>query len=265
MGPTSDNNGNGDCAGADAKTKTAGIIIIGDEVLKGQVVDVNSHFISKELYALGVKLSRISVISDELVDIAAEVRQFSSKFDYVFTTGGVGPTHDDITVDAVGAAFGVPVSEHPEAAAMLLSYYGKDNATPARMRMARAPKGATLLANPVSIAPGIKMENVYVLAGVPDIMQAMLDGVVSTLRHGPALYSMTVSGFIAESLIAEELAAVATKYPELDIGSYPWVRHAKFGTALVARGTNKVAVHKASKEILAAVNAKGVEATLSEG
>ena len=131
------------------------------------------------------------------------------------------------------------------------------------LRMARVPEGATLIANPVSTAPGIKIANVYVLAGVPDIMRAMLDAVVPALRHGPALHSLTVSGFIAESLIAEELGAIAARFPQLDIGSYPFVKDGKFGTALVARGTDKAAVHKAANEIAAAVKAKGIEVILS--
>ena len=195
-------------------------------------------------------------------EIVAAINTLRARYTYVFTTGGIGPTHDDITVDAVAAAFGVEVIEHPKARALLTAHYGeKINA--ARMRMARTPKGATLVANPISKAPGMKIDNVYVLAGVPDIMRAMLDGIISTLQHGPALHSLTVSGFIAESLIAEELGTIAARFPQLDIGSYPWVKDGRFGTALVARGIDKAAVHKAAVEIAAAVKAKGVDVTLN--
>jgi molybdopterin-biosynthesis enzyme MoeA-like protein len=189
----------------------------------------------------------------------AAVNALRARYTYVFTTGGIGPTHDDITVDSIASAFGVNVIDHPVARALLLSHYGEAKATPARMRMARVPDGATLIANPISAAPGMKIGNVHILAGVPDIMAAMLDSVVAGLRHGPAIHSHSVSGFVAESTVAEELAAIAARFPSLDIGSYPWVRDGKFGTALVTRGTDGAAVEQATKAIADMVRSKGVE------
>ena len=181
----------------------------------------------------------------------------------MFTTGGIGPTHDDITVDAVAAAFGVAATEHPEARTILTNYYGIEKLTEARLRMARTPQGASLIANPVSAAPGIKIDNVYIMAGVPGIMQAMMDNIVATLQHGPAIHSLSVSGLVPESAIAAELGAIAARFATLDIGSYPWVRDNKFGTALVVRGTDKEAVQQAADAIIAMVRTKGVEPTLS--
>jgi molybdopterin-biosynthesis enzyme MoeA-like protein len=244
---------------------TAALLIIGNEILSGRTQDVNLNAIATKLGAIGIPLKEARIVPDIEAEIVDSLNALRARYTYVFTTGGIGPTHDDITVDAVAIAFGVPVIENAEARALLATHYGAENLTPARLRMARIPQGATLVANPISFAPGIKIDNVYVLAGVPSIMQAMMDGLVATLRHGPAMYSMTVSGFIGESVIAEELGAIAARYPQLDIGSYPWMRQGKFGTALVSRGTDKEAVRRASDEIFALVQSKKVEATLSEG
>jgi molybdenum cofactor synthesis domain-containing protein len=247
-------------------TPTAAVMIIGNEILSGRTQDVNLNYIAKKLTDIGVALKEVRVVPDIESDIVAALNALRVRFTYVFTTGGIGPTHDDITVDAVAAAFGVGVVEHPEACRLLTSLYGIENLTAARLRMARVPAGATLVANPVSIAPGMKIDNVYIMAGVPNIMQAMMDGIVSTLRHGPAMHSRTVSGFIGESLVAEELGAIALRFPQLDIGSYPWTRQGKFGTSLVARGTDEDAVIRASEEIRTLIESKGVAANLlSEG
>ncbi|MGB9154499.1 MAG: molybdopterin-binding protein [Alphaproteobacteria bacterium] len=246
-------------------TPTAALLIIGNEILSGRTQDVNLNAIAVKLGAVGISLKEARVVPDIETDIVEAVNALRARYTYVFTTGGIGPTHDDITVDAIAAAFGVSVLENPEARALLAQHYGAENLTAARLRMARTPQGATLVANPVSFAPGIKIENVYVLAGVPSIMQAMMDGIVSTLRHGPAMNSLTVSGFIGESLIAEELGAIAARYPQLDIGSYPWMKQGKFGTSLVSRGTDKNAVKRATDEIFALIQSHKVEAILSEG
>ena len=246
----------------DATTPTAALLIIGNEILSGRTQDTNLNAVAKKLGSVGIALKEARVVPDVESEIVPALNALRPRYTYVFTTGGIGPTHDDITVEAVAAAFGVKVIEHPQARVLLMAHYG-DKINPARLRMARTPEGATLIANPISKAPGIKIDNVYVMAGVPDIMRAMLDGVVATLRHGPALHSLTVSAFIAESLIAEELGAIAARYPQLDIGSYPWVKDGRFGTALVTRGTDEAAVRKASEEIAAAVKTKGIEITLN--
>ncbi|MDE1900090.1 MAG: competence/damage-inducible protein A [Alphaproteobacteria bacterium] len=244
---------------------TAAALVIGNEILSGRTADANLNAIATRLTAIGVPLREARVVPDIQSEIVAALNALRARYTYVFTTGGIGPTHDDITVDAVAAAFGVPVVEDPRARALLERYYGAEKLTPARLRMARAPVGADLIENPVSTAPGIKIGNVYVMAGVPNIMQAMMDGVVLTLRHGPAVHSLTISGFMAESAIAEDLGAIAARYPHIDIGSYPWVREGRFGTALVARGTDDVAVKAAAAEILALARAKDPAAAISAG
>jgi molybdopterin-biosynthesis enzyme MoeA-like protein len=211
------------------------------------------------LAEIGVALREARVVPDVTEDIVAAVNALRQRYTYVFTTGGIGPTHDDITVDAIAAAFGVEAIEHADARATLAAHYGEDKLTPARLRMARTPQGASLIQNPISAAPGIKIENVYILAGVPEIMRAMMEGVVATLRHGPALHSKTVSVSIGESLIAEGLGAIAARYAQIDIGSYPWAKDGKFGTSLVSRGADAAAVEAATDEIIALVRAKGVE------
>jgi molybdenum cofactor synthesis domain-containing protein len=248
---------------ADNATPTAALIIIGNEILSGRTQDINLNAIAKKLGAIGVPLKEARVVPDIETEIVEAVNALRVKHTYVFTTGGIGPTHDDITVDAIAVAFDVPVIEDPEARRLLLAHYGVENLTAARLRMARVPQGSTLVPNPISTAPGIKIDNVFVLAGVPNIMQGMMDGIVATLRHGPAMYSLTVSAFIAESAIAEELGAIAARFPYLDIGSYPWVRQNKFGTALVTRGTDEKTVKQATDEILALVRGRGIEAILS--
>jgi molybdenum cofactor synthesis domain-containing protein len=244
---------------------TAAVLVIGNEILSGRTQDVNINAIAKKLGAIGIPVGEARIVADIESEIVAALNNLRARYTYVFTTGGIGPTHDDITVDAVAAAFGVKVIEHPEARALLTRYYGTEKLTPARLRMARVPEGAHLIDNPVSTAPGIKIANVYVMAGVPDIRQAMLDSVIVTLRHGPKIYSRTVSAFIAESAIAEELGTVAKKFSHIDIGSYPWVNQGKLGTALVARGTDPKAVQTAIDEIAALIKAKGIDFTLSEG
>ena len=244
---------------------TAALLIIGNEILSGRTQDVNLNAIAVKLGAVGIPLRETRVVPDIEADIVAALNALRARYSYVFTTGGIGPTHDDITVDAVAAAFGVGVVENADARALLALHYGAENLTPARLRMARTPEGATLIANPVSFAPGIKIENVYVLAGVPSIMRAMMDAVVATLHHGPLMHSVTVSAFIGESMIAEELGAIAARFPQIDIGSYPWMSQGKFGTSLVSRGTDKDAVRQSADAITALVKSKNAEITLSEG
>jgi molybdenum cofactor synthesis domain-containing protein len=244
---------------------TAALLIIGNEILSGRTEDANLNFIAKKLGAIGVPLKEVRVVPDIEADIVDALNPLRKRYTYVFTTGGIGSTHDDITADAVAAAFGVPVDEDPRARALLAAHFGEKNLTVARLRMARMPRGAELIENPVSVAPGIKMANVYVMAGIPEIMQSMMDGIVPNLRRGPATLSLTVSGLVAEGRLAEELRALAARFPNVDIGSYPWMREEKFGTALVARGTDFDMVQKAAVELRALIKSKGVEPIFSEG
>ena len=232
---------------------TAAVLIIGNEILSGRTQDTNLNYIAQSLTKIGIRLAEARVVADVEREIVDAVNALRKRYTHVFTTGGIGPTHDDITVDCIAKAFGVAVEVNSEARALLTTHYTADKLTDARLRMARIPAGAKLIHNPISAAPGFQLDNVYVMAGVPNIMRAMLDGVIPTLKPGPTIYSKTVSGFVAESVIAEELGNVAKTYPQLDIGSYPWVRDARYGTALVTRGTDKNAVDAANEAIYAFV------------
>ena len=229
---------------------SAAILIIGNEILSGRTQDANLAHIAQKLASIGVRVAEARVVPDIEEVIVATVNDVRQKYTYVFTTGGIGPTHDDITTDCIAKAFGVGVVEHPEARARLVAHYTKTPLTPARLRMARIPGTAELIDNAVSAAPGFRIGNVYVMAGIPNIMQAMLDAILPGLVHGPAYASKSVSGFVAESMIAEGLAGVAARYPQLDIGSYPWQKEGRWGTALVARGTDRSAIAAAADEII---------------
>ncbi|MDD3370774.1 MAG: molybdopterin-binding protein [Alphaproteobacteria bacterium] len=242
----------------------AALLIIGNEILSGRTQDANLNVVAKKFGSVGVPLREVRVVPDIQTAIVRALNELRSAYTYVVTTGGIGPTHDDITVDAVARAFGVDVVEDAGARKLLGMHFGDDKLTPARLRMARIPKGAALIDNPVSGAPGVRMENVFVLAGVPVIMQGMLDGIVAHLAHGPAMHSLTVSGFVAESTVADPLRALAARFPDVDIGSYPWMREERFGTSLVARGTDGEAVRAVADELLALMKDLGVDAILSE-
>lgn len=230
---------------------TAAVLIIGNEILSGRTQDSNLNYIAQKLGSIGIPLKEARVVADIEAEIVAAVNTLRARYTYLFTTGGIGGTHDDITADSVAKAFGVPVIEHPEARALLEKHYPPDKLNPARLRMARMPQGAALIKNLVSTAPGFCVENVYVMAGVPSIMQGMLDGVLAQLRHGPAICSLSVSGSVPENVIAEELTAIALRYPDLDIGSYPWFRLGRWGTALVARGIDTVSIQRAGEDLKA--------------
>ncbi len=248
-----------------ASSPTAALLIIGNEILSGRTQDANLHAAATRLNAVGIVLKEVRVVADITADIVEAVNILRARYTYLFTTGGIGPTHDDITVDAIASAFGVGVEEHPDARALLTRYYGVENLTDARLRMARVPAGATLIDNPVSAAPGIKIANVYIMAGVPKIMQAMMDTIILTLRHGAKIHSRTLSAYIAESAIAHDFGAIAARYPQLDLGSYPWVKDARFGTALVSRGTDEQAVSQAADEIRQMVESRGADIIPWEG
>jgi len=238
---------------------TAAVLIIGNEILSVRTQDSNLNSIAKKLSSLGIKLKEARVVPDVEDEIIAALNALRNRYTYVFTTGGIGATHDDITADSVARAFGLPIIENPEARARLEAHYTPANLNAARLRMARMPEGAALIDNPVSVAPGFRIENVYVMAGVPNIMQAMLDGVVAGLKHGATIYSVSVSGPVPENNVAEELGAIAANYPHLDIGSYPWFRVGKWGTALVVRGTDKVLVDEAADKLFALMAKQGIE------
>lgn len=246
------------------KNPTAAVLVIGNEILTGRTQDTNVSAIAKRLIPLGIVLSEVRIVPDIEAEIVAAVNELRRRYDTVLTTGGIGPTHDDITAAAMAVAFNRPLIVDSTARARLLAYYGEENLTEARLRMARMPESSVLIDNPVSTAPGFQIENVYVMAGVPDIMKAMMDYVAARLKTGPSLLSRTINCFAAESLLADQLAIIAQKYPDCDIGSYPWFRMGQYGLSLVARGTDAVLLDAAAQEILAMARAFDMEAKMAE-
>jgi molybdenum cofactor synthesis domain-containing protein len=237
---------------------TAAIIIIGDEILSGRTIDTNVNTIAKFLSALGVDLMEVRMVHDIESQIVTAVNALRDMFDYVLTTGGIGPTHDDITADCIAKAFGVDISEHPAALRLLEDRAAKMgwelNAN--SRRMARIPHGADLIKNPVSAAPGFQIGNVFVMAGVPKIMASMLDDVAPRLRTGHKVLSRTVKlTYIGESWAADILRDIDARYPDLSLGSYPYgMTPGEFGTHLVVRGQDAHSLDAATSELKAALD-----------
>ncbi|MBL43393.1 MAG: competence/damage-inducible protein A [Sphingomonadaceae bacterium] len=220
---------------------TAGLVVIGDEILSGRTHDKNIAQVASWLQVQGIRLSEVRVVPDVMDRIVEAVNALREAYDYLFTTGGIGPTHDDITVDAVAEAIGVPVVIHPEAKAMLERYYasiGKE-LTEARLRMARVPEGAELIPNRMSGAPGIKLGNLHLMAGVPHITAGMLDALTGTLEGGAPLLSETVGCWTPESEVADILRQVEQAHPQCQIGSYPFFREGRVGANFVVRSTRE--------------------------
>ncbi len=242
-------------------TKPAGaaVVVIGNEILSGRTRDANVQAIGSALGAVGIRLREVRIVEDRETAIVEAVDALRVRYDYVFTTGGIGPTHDDITTDAIGRAFGRAVQHDPAAVELLMRDYGPVEATATRLRMARVPRGATLIDNPVSAAPGFRVENVFVLPGVPRILQGMLPGVLAALPGGPPIVSRTVTAWVREGDIATDLAAVQARHPGLDVGSYPFARDGRFGTALVVRGNDAAEVDQAASQVLAFLHERGVD------
>ena len=229
---------------AESRQWTAALVVIGDEILSGRTQDKNVAQLATWLNDHGIRLAEVRVVPDQIERIGEAVNALRAKHDYLFTTGGIGPTHDDITVDAIAAAFGVPVIVHPEARKILEDYYrGRPGGlTEARMRMARTPEGAELLRNPYSGAPGIKLGNVYILAGVPNIAASMLEALTGTLEGGAPLLTETVGGYVKESEVADMLRSVEKAHPLCQIGSYPFFREGQVGANFVVRSTDAAAL-----------------------
>jgi molybdenum cofactor synthesis domain-containing protein len=236
-------------AASSPKTYTASILIIGNEILSGRVQDENVAFLAKGLNEIGIRLKEVRVIPDEAVTIVATVNEARHAFDYVFTTGGIGPTHDDITSQCVADAFGVALILHPEAKRLLEGHYPAGAVNEARMRMAHVPDGAVLLPNPISRAPGFQIGNVYVMAGVPQIMQATFTELRHRLKGGAKMLSRSVSCSLGEGVLAKRLGELQARYYDLEIGSYPYFRRADFGVTLVIRGTDRPRLLAATEEL----------------
>ncbi|WP_343716351.1 molybdopterin-binding protein [Inquilinus sp.] len=233
----------------DTRIVTAAVLVIGDEILSGRTKDANMGFLAERLTGLGIRLREARVVPDVPEEIVAAVNALRARYDYVFTTGGIGPTHDDITAECIAQAFGVPLLRHPEAVRRLEAHYEPGQLNEARLRMANVPEGGTLIDNPVSAAPGFRIGNVHVMAGVPRIMQAMFDGIAPTLAGGDKVLSRTVTCDLGEGVIAAGLGAIAAEYPELSVGSYPYFRAGKFGTSLVLRGTDAARLSAATEAV----------------
>lgn len=249
--------------GAGPLIVTAAFIIIGDEILSGRTKDANLGFIADELVEAGIRLKEVRVISDDEDEIVDTVRALSAKYDYVFTSGGIGPTHDDITCDSVAKAFNLGVSHHPEALKRMRAHAGNVGVdlNEARMRMARTPDGASLILNPVSAAPGFIVENVHVMAGVPRIFQAMVKELLPTLKGGAKVHSIAVSSNLGEGRVATGLGEIQDRYPDISIGSYPYFRAGNYGTTLVLRGTEMERLRQAAEEVRRLIRDQGGEPT----
>lgn len=232
---------------------TAAMLVIGDEILSGRTQDSNSNYVARQLTALGIDLKEVRVVGDVEAEIVAALNALRTRYDFVFTTGGIGPTHDDITADAVAKAFGVGIGYHPEAYAALEARYAPGEFNEMRRRMARVPDGGILIKNSASVAPGFQIGNVFVMAGVPMVMRAMMEDILPRLPRGVAVQSVTISAPLAEGTIAQGLAEIQKAYPQTVIGSYPWYRDGKFGAQLVARSRDVEAMEAAAQAIEAMI------------
>jgi molybdenum cofactor synthesis domain-containing protein len=229
---------------------TAAVLVIGDEILSGRTKDRNIGVIADRCSALGIDLREVRIVADDEEAIVAALNALRRRFTYVFTTGGIGPTHDDITADAVAKAFGVEISEDPRAIALLLQRIKPEDLNAARRRMARIPHGASLVENAVSKAPGFWIENVIVMAGVPAVMAAMLDAVTPSLATGVQTVARSVAaGTVPEGAYAAALGEIAREYPGLSIGSYPSFRDGAFHNEIVVRGKDAATVEAATARV----------------
>jgi len=238
----------------DSQTVTAAILVIGDEILSGRTKDRNIGYIAEYVARLGVEVREVRVVPDDEGEIVAALNALRARWDYVFSTGGIGPTHDDITADAVAKAFGVAIGEDPRALAIMMQRYQPADLTPARRRMARIPEGAELIENPVSKAPGFRIGNVIVMAGVPSVMQAMLDNAVKGLRTGQIMLVETIEASgLPEGRYGGPLGEIAAARPQVSIGSYPSYADGKFRNQIVVRGKDGEAVADARRAVEAMI------------
>ncbi|MFM2356413.1 MAG: hypothetical protein RLZZ528_2149 [Pseudomonadota bacterium] len=232
---------------------TAAILIIGDEILSGRTRDSNMFFLAGELGRIGIDLCEVRVVADRHAAIVGAVNALRAAHDHVFTSGGIGPTHDDITADAIAAAFGLPLAVREDARVILAAHYARAGVefNAARQRMARVPPGAVLIDNPISAAPGFSLGNVHVMAGVPKIFEAMVASLLPRLTGGQPLLSQTLRVDRGEGVIAEPLAALAAEFEDLSFGSYPFVQNGAYGSNLVVRGTDQARLDAAMLRLAA--------------
>ena len=233
------------------QSPTAAVLLIGDEILSGRTKDKNLGFLADYLSALGIDLKEARIVPDIENEIVDAVNVLRRRYTYVFTTGGIGPTHDDITADAVAKAFGVPIDHHPQAVEILLQHFKQIGREPneARLRMARTPQGASLIVNPVSKAPGFQIGNVFVMAGIPKVMNAMMEDVASRLERGTPVVSQAITVEGGEGDVAKPLKEIQDRYPSVIIGSYPFESPQGFATNLVLRSRDDAALSAALKDV----------------
>jgi len=248
-----------------ADSVTAGLLVIGDEILSGRTKDVNIGATADFCTDLGIELKEVRVVSDETEEIVDAINALRARYTYVFTTGGIGPTHDDITADAVAKAFGVALPINAQAREMLESRWRQTGTevNEARLRMARIPEGADLIVNSVSAAPGFRIGNVHVMAGVPVIMRAMLEALVPTLKGGKKVLSVTVKAAVGEGTVGGPLGALQEQYPDVKMGSYPQMGHDRVMTELVLRSTDAARLEEAAGKVRAMVAAAHAKAGIA--
>ncbi len=239
---------------------TAALVIIGDEILSGRTKDKNIGYVAEYLTGIGIDLREVRIVPDIEDEIVAAVNAMRVRYDQVFTTGGIGPTHDDITADAIARAFGVPIDVDERALAMMQRRHPAAQLNEARRRMARIPEGATLIENPLTAAPGFSIGNVHVMAGVPSIMQAMLDDLAARLPTGQKMLSATIPAGMGEGRYAGGLAALQARYPDVAMGSYPTFDAAGFSAAIVLRSRDEARLAEATAAVEAMLAALRGEA-----
>ncbi len=231
------------------KVYTAAMIVIGNEILSGRTQDKNINYVACKLVETGISLVEVRVIPDVADVVVKTVQELKVQVDYVFTSGGIGPTHDDITAQCVADACGVDLVENKDARALLAAHYPEGELNDVRLRMAQIPVGGILIPNPVSAAPGFVIENVHVMAGVPRIMQAMMDHVAASLKGGDVVRSCSVACGLPESRVAEDLGRIQDVYPSVDIGSYPFFQNGHLGVNVVLRSADYDVLEKAEKDV----------------
>lgn len=231
-------------------TITAAIIIIGNEILSGRTKEANMLWLSGELKNMGITLTECAIVRDDETAIISAVTRLKAQNDYIFTSGGIGPTHDDITSETIAKAFNTELYIHPEAEKVLKEYYKPNEQTEARMKMSKVPKGAKLIANSISAAPGFIIENLFVMAGVPSIFKSMFEQVRSSLKTGAVIKSKSVIAYVREGDIAPPLKSIQQKFPQVEVGSYPFMRDGRIGAELVFTSTDITALNNARTETI---------------
>ena len=242
----------------DTPRVTAAVLIIGNEILSGRTQDTNLAHLAKTLNGYGIQVREARVVPDVEAEIVAAINALRVRYDYLFTTGGIGPTHDDITADCVAKAFGVELEIHPQIAELIQRRPSPPEVMASRMRMARVPRGGGLIDNPLG-PPGFYIDNVYVMAGIPRIMQQMIASLDGKLKRGVVVQSRSVTAFVSEGQIAKGLGAVQDRFAQVDVGSYPFQRQERFGTTLVMRGSDAAELDAALADVVALIRSLGAE------